>query len=168
MRRLLLPLLLIASAASAQPKAGTDTMEMDSSHAKVTVTSRGTQGRFETVAGALQYDPVRPDTSTLALSLDASSIGDATVRQALDTDHFPELRIASTAGIKAGMMPMIVTIRDVTRSVPFQISFKPLSSGVVALHAEGTLKSGAFHLGGDMPVVIDAAFKKVDPTKPLP
>jgi hypothetical protein len=38
----------------------------------------------------------------------------------------------------------------------------------MSLHAEGTLKTSAFHLSGDVPVVIDAPFNKVEPTKPLP
>ena len=168
MRRLLLPLLLIATAASAQPKPGTGTMEMDSNHTSVTVTAGGAQGRFQTVAGALQYDPAKPDASTLALAFDAASISDAMVRKVLDTDHFPELRIASTAPAKSGAMAMSVTVRDVTRPVVFQVSFKPLSKTVMAWHAQATLKGSAFHLSSDIPLVIDAAFNKVEPTTPLP
>ena len=168
MRRLLLPLLLIATAASAQPKQGTSTLEMDSGHTTVTVTAGGAQGRFQTVAGALQFDPAKPDASTLALSFDAGSISDAAVRKALDTEHFPELRIASTAIAKSGTMPMTVTLRDVTRSVIFQVSFKSTSSTVVTVHAQAILKSGEFHMAGDIPIVMDAAFDKVEPTTPLP
>lgn len=168
MRRLLLPLLLIATAASAQPKQGTSTLEMDSGHTTVTVTAGGAQGRFQTVAGALQFDPAKPDASTLALSFDAGSISDAAVRKALDTEHFPELRIASTAIAKSGTMPMTVTLRDVTRSVIFQVSFKSTSRTVVTVHAQAILKSGEFHMAGDIPIVMDAAFDKVEPTTPLP
>jgi polyisoprenoid-binding protein YceI len=168
MRRLVLPLLLIATAASAQPKQGTSTLQLDSDHATVTVTAGGALSRFKTVAGALQFDPAKPDASTLALSLDVGSIPDAAVRKALDADRFPELRIASTAAAKSGTMAMAVTIRDVTRSVLFQVSFKSVSRNVVALHAQATLKNGDFHLGGDIPVVIDASFDKVEPTTPLP
>jgi polyisoprenoid-binding protein YceI len=168
MRRLILPLLLIATAAYAQPKQGTSTLQLDSGHATVTVTAGGAQGRFETVAGALQFDPAKPDASTLALSFDAGSITDAAVRKALDAERFPELRIASTAAAKSGTMPMTVTVRDVTRSVIFQVSFKSVSRNVVTVHAQAALKSGDFHLGGDIPIVIDAAFDKVEPTTPLP
>jgi polyisoprenoid-binding protein YceI len=168
MRRLLLPLLLIATAASAQPKQGINTMELDAAHATVTVTAGGDQGHFGTVAGALQFDPAKPDASTLAMSLDTGSISGDAVRKALDVDHFPEMRIASTNAAKSGTMTMLVAMRDVTRPVPFQVSFKPVSGTVLAMHAEGTLKSGAFHLSGDVPIVIDATFNKVQPTTPLP
>jgi polyisoprenoid-binding protein YceI len=169
MRRLALLVLLIATAASAQPKPGTSTMELDSAHAMVTVTAAGAKGRFETVAGALQYDPAKPDASTVLLSLDAGSIQNAALRAALDAERFPEMRIASTAVIKAGAMPVAVTVRDITRPVIFQISFKTTSKDVIALHAQALLKSADFHLpGGDIAFVIDAPFDKVQPTKPLP
>jgi polyisoprenoid-binding protein YceI len=169
MRRLLLPAVLIATAAAAQPNQGTSTMQLDSAHATVTVMAGGAQGHFETVAGALQYDPARPDASTVLLSLDAGSIQNAAVRGALDAAAYPELRIASTTPAKSGTMTMAVTIRDITRPVLFQVSFKPASRDVITLHAQAVLKSGDFHLtGGGMPVVIDAAFDKVVPTRPLP
>jgi polyisoprenoid-binding protein YceI len=172
MRRLVLLALLIATAASAQPKPGTSTMELDSAHAMVTVTTGtagGAKGRFETVAGALQYDPAKPDASTVLLSLDAGSIQNAALRTALDAERFPEMRIASTAVIKAGALPAAVTVRDITRPVIFQVSFKTVSKDVIALHAQAALKSADFHLpGGDITFVIDAPFDKVEPTKPLP
>jgi polyisoprenoid-binding protein YceI len=168
MRRLLLPLLLIATAASAQPKQGTNTMELDAAHAAVTVAAGGAQGKFGTVAGALQFDPALPDASTLAMSLDAGSISDDGVRKALDTDAFPEVRIASTTPVKSGTMTMLVALHDVTRPVPFQVSFKSASRDVVTMHAQATLKGGAFHVKGDVPVVIDAVFNRVNPTTPLP
>jgi hypothetical protein len=168
MRRLLLPFLLIATAASAQPKQGTSTMELDAAHATVIVTTGGAQGHFGTVAGALQFDPAKPDASTLAMSLDAGSISGDAVRKALDVDHFPEMRIASISAAKSGTMTMLVAIRDVTRPVPFQVSFKPVSGTVLTMHAQATLKSGDFHLSGDVPIVIDATFNKVQPTTPLP
>jgi polyisoprenoid-binding protein YceI len=171
MRRLPLLALLIASGASAQPKQGISTMQLDSDHANVTAIIAGVQGRFETVAGALQYDPARPDSSTLLLSLDAGSIQNAAVRGAFDAAHYPELRIASTGAVKAGTMPTTVTIRDVTRPVIFQVSFKPVSKDVIALHAEAHIRTGDFHIGGkneDIPIVIDAPFNKVESARPLP
>ena len=171
MRRLLLLVLLMASGAAAQPKPGISTMQLDSDHAAVTAMIGGVQGRFETVAGALQYDSARPDSSTLLLSLDAGSIQNAAVRGGLDAAHYPELRIASTAAIKAGRMPVAVTIRDVTRPVVFQVSFKPLSRDSIALHAETRIRAGDFHIGGKndtIAIAIDAPFNKVEPTRPLP
>ena len=171
MRRLLLIAVLIATAASAQPKQGTSTMQLDSAHATVTVQVGGTQGRFETVAGALQYDPANPNASTLLLSLDAGSIQNAALRSAFEAERFPELRIASTASAKAGSLPVAVTIAEITRPVIFQVSFKPVSRDVVALHAQAVLKSGDFHLAGrngDIAEVFVAPFDMVEPTKPLP
>jgi polyisoprenoid-binding protein YceI len=168
MRRLLLIAVLIATAASAQPKQGISTMQLDSDHANVTAMIGGVQGRFETVAGALQYDPAKPDASTMALSLDVGSIRNDALRAAFDAAHYPELRIASNAVIKGGSLLTSVTIRDVTRPVLFKVSFKPVSKDVIALHAEATLKSSDFHLTADIPLVIDAPFDKVEPTRPLP
>jgi polyisoprenoid-binding protein YceI len=146
-------------------------MQLDSDHAKVIAAVGGAEGRFAIVAGALQYDPAKPDNSTLLLSLDASSIQDVAARGVFDAARYPEMRIVSTAAIKSGVLTAAVTIRDITRSMIFRVSFKTVSPDVIALHAEATIKSADFHLvgkGGDIPFVIDAPFDKVEPTRPLP
>ena len=68
-------------------------------------------------------------------------------------------------------LPTNVTVREITRPVVLHVSFKSPSSQVIALHAEGTLKSGDYKLGGkggDIALVIDAPFIRVSPTTPLP
>jgi polyisoprenoid-binding protein YceI len=177
MRRLVIAasLVLIATGAVAQPKAGTSTMQLDTDHAVVTVTLGGAKGRFALVAGAMQYDPVKPEESTIALSLDTTSLDADAARTAFDSRNFPEMRIITMAPGKPASggtaLPTNVTVREITRPVVLHVSFKSPSSQVIALHAEGTLKSGDYKLGGkggDIALVIDAPFIRVSPTTPLP
>ncbi len=179
-----LGLVLLATAAAAQTPAGkpethpaktTTTMQMDSDHANVTVRDGGVQSRFAVAAGALEYDPARPDRSTLAMSLDAGSLTDAATAQLFDAQHFPEMRIASTASGKNNgdteTLATDVTIRDVTRPVVFHLRLQNVSAGVINLHAEATIRGADFHVpgkGGDIVLVIDAPFDAVQPTRALP
>jgi len=175
MRRyaLLLPFALAVSGAAAQPRPGIQTLQMDPDHASVGVTLGGAKSRFTQAAGALQYDPASPEKSTIARSLDTSSIEASAARQPFDPDHFPELRIISTAAAKSGKdgvesLPVNVTIRDITRPVTFLVSFKN-GGPVIAMHAEGTVHGADFHMmgkTGDVVLVIDAPFVRVGRDQP--
>jgi polyisoprenoid-binding protein YceI len=168
MRRLVLLLsFALATGAAAQPRPGTETLQMDSDHANVTLALGGNQERFSLAAGALEYDPANPQKSTLTFSLDTGSIEPEAARPSFDPEHFPELRIISTADAKPGkngmlVLPLNVTIRDITRAALFQVSFKRAAQAVT-LHAEGVVKAADFHLGkGDVAFIIDAPFVQVN------
>jgi polyisoprenoid-binding protein YceI len=164
---LLVPFVVATSGAAAQPDPGTLTLQMDQNHSSLDVTVAGAKSRFTQAAGALQYDPARPDKNTIALSLDTSSIEAAPARQSFDSDHFPEMRIASTSAAKPGKdgvenLPVNVTIRDITRSAIFHVSLKNGSGQTVEMHAEGTLQSADFHMKpGDIVLVLDGIFRRV-------
>jgi polyisoprenoid-binding protein YceI len=170
MRRFVLAaaLVLIAADAAAQP--GTVTMQMDSDRSTVTATMGSANARFGIVAGALQYNPAKPEESTIALSLDSSSILEKPARDAFDAEHFPEVRVSSSAVARKGgggeALPTTVTIRDITRPVIFQISFHQVGTNVIAMHAEATIRSADFKMSGkvgNIDLVIDAPFNRVGP-----
>ena len=172
MRRLILAAsLALIAGASAQPRPGIATMQMDSDRSTVTATMGTANAQFGIVAGALQYNPAKPEESTIALSLDTTSVVEKPARDAFDAEHFPELRISSAAVAKKGgdgreALPTSVTVRDITKPVIFQVSFKSVANGVIAMHAEGVLRSADFKLigkGGDVELVIDAPFNRMGP-----
>jgi polyisoprenoid-binding protein YceI len=176
MRRFVLAvsIALATTGAVAQTKP-TSTMQLDSDHADVAVMMSGAKHPFAVAAGALEYDPARPERSTIALSLDTTSLADQSARGAFDAEHFPELRIASTGiGKKSGSGETLatdVTIRDITRPVVFQIVLQTVSAKLVHLHAEAKIHSADFHLPGkssDITIAIDAPFNAVQTTRALP
>ena len=120
MRRFILVLsfALAATGATAQTKP-TSTMQLDSDHASITAGVGGSKSRFAVAAGALEYDSARPEHSTIAVSLDTTSLADQEARTAFNADRFPELRITSTGvGKKNGKAEALatdVTIHDITR-----------------------------------------------------
>ncbi|HWY60907.1 MAG TPA: YceI family protein [Rhizomicrobium sp.] len=166
-------LVLTASGAAAQTAApSTQTLQMDSDHATVTATMSSANARFGIVAGALQYSPTKPEESTIALSFDTSSIEEKPARDAFDADHFPEVRISSSAiARKSGggeALPTMVTIRNITKPVVFQVTFTKVAADVIAMHAEGTVHSADFKMsgkGGTIQLVIDAPFNRVGPER---
>ena len=170
MRRLILAasLALIAASAGAQPRPGVSTLQMDSDHSTVTATMSAANAQFGIVAGAMEYNSIKPEESTIALSLDTTSIVEKPARDAFDAGHFPELRISSSAVAKKGSdgreaLPTNVTIRDITRPVIFQVTYRDVGNNVIALHAEGTVRSADFKMigkSGDVQLVIDAPFNR--------
>ena len=176
MRRfvVLLPLALTSlgwavSGAVAQPRPGTLTLQMDSGHAVIGISLAGDRTWFTETAGALEYDPADPKKSTIALSLDTASIEAEATRKLFDPDHFPEMRIISTADARPGKdgmeaLPVNVTIHDITRPILLQVSFANSSPEIIVLHAEGMVKAADFRLGkaGDVPLMIDAPFVRVN------
>jgi polyisoprenoid-binding protein YceI len=166
MRRfaLAVSLVLIAAGAAAQPKPGTTTWQLNTEQASITAAKT----KFRLVAGALQWNDASPEQSTVALSLDTTSLGDDGLKTQFDAAHFPEMRLISTApGKKSGdkeSLPSAVTIKDITKPVTLQLSFKTVSRSEIDLHAEGTIRGGDFKMkGGDMALVIDAPFVRVGP-----
>jgi polyisoprenoid-binding protein YceI len=162
MRRLVLiaSLALIVTGAAAQP--GTSTWQLETDQANVTAA----KSKFALVAGAMQWNSAKPEQSTLALSLDTTSLGDDAVKSELDAAHFPEIRIITTDPGRASggkiSLPTAVTIRDVIKPVSLQVSYKANSTRQITLHAEGTIRASDFKLkGSDIPLVIDAPFKPV-------
>jgi polyisoprenoid-binding protein YceI len=125
--------------------------------------------RFGIVAGALQYNPAKPEESTIALSFDTSSIAEKPARDAFDAEHFPELRLSSSGTAKKGSgdseaLPVSVTIRNITRPVILQVTFQKVGTNVIALHAQGTLRGDDFKIkDGNIALVIDAPFNRVGP-----
>ncbi len=157
-------LVLIAAGAAAQPRLGTSTWQLNTEQASITVA----KAKFHLVAGALQWDDAKPEQSTIALSLDTTSLGDDGLKTQFDAAHFPEMRLISTApGKKSGdkeSLPTDVTIKDITKQVMLQVSFKTVSRTEIVMHAEGTIRGGDFKMkGGDMPLVIDTPFERVGP-----
>jgi len=164
---LLVPFVVAISGAAAQPNPGSQTLQMDQDHASLGITLAGVKSRFAQAAGALQYDPGGPEKTTIALSLDTSSIESTPVRQLFDSEHFPEMRIASTSAAQPGKdgmekLPVNVTIREVTRPEIFQVSFKNGSGQAIEMHAEGMLRGADFRMKtGDIVLLFDATFQRV-------
>ena len=157
-------LVLIVAGAAAQPKLGTSTWQLNTEQASITAA----KAKFRLVAGALQWDDAKPEQSTIALSLDTTSLSDDGLKTQFDATHFPELRLISTApGKKSGdkeTLPTALTIKDITKPVVLQLTFKTVSRTEIVMHAEGTIRGGDFKMkGGDMPLVIDAPFERVGP-----
>jgi polyisoprenoid-binding protein YceI len=155
-------LVLIAAGAAAQPKPGTSTWQLNTEQASITAA----KAKFRLVAGALQWNDAAPEQSTIALSLDTTSLGDDALKSQFDAAHFPEMRLISTApGKKSGdkeSLPTAVTIKDITRPVVLQLSFRNVSRTEIVVHAEGTLRGGDFKMkGGDIPLVIDTPFERM-------
>lgn len=169
MRRIALAaaLVLLAGGVSAQP--GTSTWELNSDKSNITATMGGASARIGVAAGALEYNTAKPEQSTVAFSLDTSSIKEKPARDAFDTDHFPEMRISSSAAAKKGSngslaLPMILTIREINKPVVFQVTLQKVGENVISLHAEATIRSGDFKMsgpGGNIQLVIDAPFNRV-------
>jgi polyisoprenoid-binding protein YceI len=162
MRRLVLITVLIlplAALTAAQAQTGTSIWQLQYDAANVTAA----KSKFGLTAGALEWNAAKPEQSTLALSLDTTTLGDDAVKTELDAAHNPELRIMTNGPGRASggtiSLPTSVTVRDVIKPVTFQVTYKA-EGRLITLHAEGTLRASDFKLkGGDIPLVIDAPFK---------
>jgi polyisoprenoid-binding protein YceI len=145
--------------ATAQAQTGTSVWQLQFDAANITAA----KSKFGLTAGALEWNPAKPEQSTLALSLDTTTLGDDAVKTELDAAHNPELRIMTSGPGRASggtiNLPTNVTVRDVIKPVTFQVSYKA-EGRLITMHAEGTLRASDFKLkGGDIPLVIDAPFK---------
>ena len=148
---------LIAGGALAQP--ATSTWELDYSKAQVTVA----KAKLGLSAGAIQWNAVKPELSTLALSLDTTTIADDTVKAELDAQHFPEMRIITSGPGRASggkiTVPVVVTVKEITKPESLVVSYKT-EPRLITMHAEGALRAADFKLkGGDLALVLDAPFK---------
>jgi polyisoprenoid-binding protein YceI len=93
------------------------------------------RGHFKNVHGTLEFDPSRPEASTVEAVLDARELWsgepdrDAHLRGAdfLDVEHFPEIRFRSTAvrvlGASEAAVSGDLTIRGVTRPVTLDVRY---------------------------------------------
>jgi polyisoprenoid-binding protein YceI len=162
MRRLLVAasLVLIAAGAAAQP--ASTSWQLDPGASSVTLA----KAKVGQTAAVMGYNSASPEKSTLAFSVDATTIGDDAVKAELDAAHFPELRLITVGdGRKSGnaiTVPIQIAVKDVIKPASLQLTFKSASPQAVSLHAEVTIKASDFHLkGADLPVVIDASFVRL-------
>ena len=159
MRRFLLAasFVLLAAGAIAQP--APSTWELDYSKAQVTLA----KAKLGLSAGALQWNAAKPEQSTLALSLDTTTIADDAVKTELDAQHFPELRVITNGPGRASggkiSLPVMVTVKDITRPATLLVSYQA-QPRQITFHAEGVLRAADFKLkGADLALVMDAPFK---------
>jgi polyisoprenoid-binding protein YceI len=160
MRRLVLAATLVLIAAGAHAQQGVSVWELQSDGANVTAN----KSKFAMTAGALEWNPAKPEQSTFALSLDTTTLGDDAIKTQLDAAHFPELRIMTAAPGRASggkiSLPTTVTVGNIIKPVTLQVSYKSDGPRQLSIHAEGTLRASDFKLkGGDLALVIDAPFK---------
>jgi hypothetical protein len=71
---------LFSSLPVVQAQNGASIWQLDSDGANVTAN----KSKFSFVAGALEWNPAKPELSTIALSLDTTSLSDAAVKTELD------------------------------------------------------------------------------------
>jgi polyisoprenoid-binding protein YceI len=158
MRRLVLAAsIALIAAAAAQP--ANQVWQLNSDAANITAN----KSKFGLTAGALEWNNAKPEATTFALSLDTTSLGDDGLKTQLDAGHNPEMRIITTTpGRKSGdkiSLPAAVTIKDVTKPVTLEVSYKN-SGREIDMHAEATIRGSDFKLkGGDIALVMDAPFK---------
>ena len=159
MRRFLLAasIALFAGGVAAQP--ATSTWELDYSKAQVSVA----KAKLGLSAGAIQWNAAKPEQSTLALSLDTTTIADDAVKAELDAQHFPEMRIITSGPgrVRGGKitLPVMVTVDEISKPGNLVVSYKS-EPRLITMHAEGTLRASDFKLkGGNIALVIDAPFK---------
>jgi polyisoprenoid-binding protein YceI len=123
------------------------TFAIDSAHTDVLFSAKhmmvtNVRGTFKDVRGTLELDETEPTASRAEIVLKAASID--TGFAARDThlrsddffavERFPEIRVASTAIRAKGGNDFVVTadvtIRDVTRSVDFDVEFLGFYAGM--------------------------------------
>ncbi len=168
MRNLVLAATLSLIALPAAAQTVFPSMELDFTQAKATIGVGGQQGSFKLIAGAMQFDAAKPENSTIAISLDVGSLDNQELQTALDLEHYPELRIQSTAPAKGNAggetLPTILTIHEIDRPAMLKVSFTNVSAQGVTVHAEANVKSGDYKLAGKsgpISIVVDAPFKRV-------
>lgn len=162
MRRLLFAASLLLFAAGAQAQPATTEWQLDAGHSSITL-GKASVGQTAAVMG---YSSASPEKSTLAFSLDATTLGDDALKATLDAAHFPEMRLVTVGdGRKNGnsvSLPVQITVKDLVKPASLQLSFKNASPQAISLHAEVTIKASDFRLkGADLPVVIDASFVRL-------
>lgn len=142
-------------------------------------------GRFDKLSGTLHFDPHNPEHSTVAVSVDPSSVDtpSADLNRELsgpdvfDAQKFPQATFRSTAvtrtGPSTGQIVGDLTLHGVTRKVTLIATFSggapdPLSGGTaVGFRATGKIKRSDFGItgmrwepmvGDDVTLIINAMF----------
>jgi polyisoprenoid-binding protein YceI len=110
---------------------------LDASHSHVAFSVRhmmisNVRGEFQKLAGEVSYDPLRPEASRVAVTIDVSSLNtrdekrDAHLRSAdfFDVEHHPQMTFLSRAVARRGDGLEVVgdlTIRGTTREVTLAV-----------------------------------------------
>jgi polyisoprenoid-binding protein YceI len=93
------------------------------------------QGLFTKARGTILFDPEKPEAASLEIEIDTASIytgvdrRDTHLRSAdfFDVEKFPTIYFKSTAAEVVGMNTLLVTgdltIRGITRQVPFNVTY---------------------------------------------
>ena len=167
---------------------GVRTFDVDKSHSEVTFQVRHlltkVRGRFSDFSGAITYDEAHPETSSVAIAIQAASIdtNDANRDTHLRSDDFfavdkyPTLEFTSTRIVPAGSDRFEVTgdltIRGVTKRVTVPVSvlgkaIDPWGNEKLGLETEFTvnrkefgllwnaaLETGGFLVGDDVKIAL--------------
>jgi polyisoprenoid-binding protein YceI len=143
-------------------------------------------GRFEKVAGTLNFDPTAPERSAVSVTIDTGSasvmsselVGELVGPHVFDSANYPQATFVSTAvsrtGTNTGTMTGNLTLHGVTRPVVFNIVFNggadsPMggASYDLGFHATASIKRSDFGLdrmiwsgfvGDDVNLTIEAMF----------
>ena len=115
--------------------------KLDPTHASVTwaLSHAGLSNytaRFDTISGALNFNPDAPQNSTVDIRIDPKSISTglpkfdeeiATSGNYFDANTFPEIRFVSTdiklTGDATGLITGDLTVKDVTKPVTLDVTF---------------------------------------------
>ncbi len=164
MRRLVLAACFALIAGSAFAQSGTSTWQMNMAQSTITAS----KSPIKEVAGVMEWNPLKPEQSTLAFSIDTTSIAADDLKTVLDAAHDPELRIVTTGPGKISggniALPAELTIGQITKAVTLTVSYKPNLPRQIAFHGEVTIRHNDFKLkGSDIPLVIDGPFERVLP-----
>ncbi len=171
-------LIFIVTLLLAAPAFALDHYELDKEHTTIMffVSHLGFSdmvGNFTAYDGTFQFDPAKPEESTLDVTIKPSGI--RTSSAALDkdlqgekffnTEKFPAIRFVGTAvtvtGADSGDVTGRLTLLGVTRPVILHVHFNkadyhPLTQDFVAgFHAEATLKRSDFGMNAYLPMVGD-------------
>lgn len=115
-----------------------DNWTIDPAHSSVTFSVRhmmvtNVRGEFQKVSGAVTYDPAHPENTTVAASIDVSSINtreaqrDAHLKSPdfLDAEHFPTIEFVSKSARVTGPEQLEIsghlTIHGVTHPVTLEV-----------------------------------------------
>jgi polyisoprenoid-binding protein YceI len=142
-------------------------------------------GRFDRVSGTLNYDGNQPERSTVAITIDMTSIdvpSESLVSElkgptVFNTQQFPQAIFKSTAltrtGPDTGRIAGLLTIRNVTKPVTLDVVFNggvqnPLGNGyALGFRATATIKRSDFglntmswsmYVSDDVHLIIEAMF----------
>lgn len=143
-------------------------------------------GRFDKLAGAMNFDPAQPERSSVNVTIDTTSIDTPSARLAetlrgevFDIAQFPSATFKSTSVVRTGpttgRMTGDLTIRNITRPVVLDVTFNgggrsPVSSGyALGFRAVGTVRRSDYGMtnmiwssmvSDDVRLVIEAMFQQ--------